>query len=70
MKRWVIPAVAIGIAIFLLTDTGRETQEKLSTNVGDWVDKLLRINEKVQEKLQQTQSALEHFSRALQETGR
>ncbi|HZT74956.1 MAG TPA: YtxH domain-containing protein [Terriglobales bacterium] len=70
MKRWVIPAVAIGIAIFLLTDKGRETQEKLSTNVGDWVDKLLRINETVQEKLQQTQSALEHFSHALRESAR
>lgn len=70
MKRWLIPAVAIGIAVFLLTDKGRETQERLSSNVGDWVDKLLRINEKVQEKLQQTQSALEHFSRALQEAER
>ncbi|MGH9535515.1 MAG: hypothetical protein ACRD2E_11730 [Terriglobales bacterium] len=70
MKRWIIPAIAVGVAIFLLTERGRDAQDKVSSNLGDWVDKLLRINQAVQDKLQKAQGALEHFDRALHESQR
>lgn len=67
MNRWIIPIIAVGVAVFLLTDRGREAQDKVSSNLSDWVEKLLHINETVQEKLQKAQTALEHFDRALHE---
>lgn len=67
MNRWIIPIIAVGVAVFLLTDRGREAQDKVSSNLSDWVEKLLKINETVQDKLQKTQAALEHFDRALHE---
>lgn len=68
MNRWIIPAIAVGVAIFLLTERGRNAQDKVSSNLSDWVEKLLHVNEAVQDKLQKAQSALEHFDRALHET--
>ncbi|MGH9435695.1 MAG: hypothetical protein ACRD06_06815 [Terriglobia bacterium] len=70
MNRWIIPVIAVGVAVFLLTDRGRDAQDKVSSNLSDWVEKLLRINETIQDKLQKTQTALEHFDRALHEAQR
>jgi transcriptional regulator len=65
MKRWIFPAIAIGIAVFLMTERGREVQENIADNIGDWSDQLLKLNRKAQEKLAQVQSTLEHFTDTL-----
>lgn len=67
MKRWILPAVAVATAAFLMTRQGRDLQEKIASNLSDWCDDLIRSNRNVQEKLSQLQSALEHFNRVMRE---
>lgn len=67
MKRWILPAVAVGTAVFLMTRQGRDLQDRIASNLNDWCDDLIRSNRNVQDKLAQLQSALEHFNRAMRE---
>lgn len=67
MKRWILPAVAIGTAVFLMTRQGRDLQDRIASNVSDWCDDLIRSNRNVQDKLGQFQTALERFNRVMRE---
>ncbi len=66
MKRWILPAVAVGVGVFLMTDKGRRTQEHLAESFHGWCDSLVHFNETLQQRLGQAHSTLEQFNRALQ----
>jgi hypothetical protein len=67
MKRWILPSVAVGVVIFLMTRPGRELQEEISDNFGDWMDTILRSTSRVQQTLAQVQKALERCTRTLEQ---
>jgi len=67
MKTWILPALAVGAVIFLMTRPGRELQEQISDNLGDWVDTVVRSNRRFQETLSQVQSVLDRCTRTLQQ---
>ncbi len=67
MKRWILPAAAVGVVIFLMTRPGRELQEEISDNFGDWMDTVLRASNRVQHTLAQVQRTLERCNRSLEQ---
>ena len=67
MKRWILPAAAVGVVIFLMTRPGRELQEEISDNFGDWMDTVLRSSTHLQHTLAQVQRALERCNRSLEQ---
>lgn len=68
MKRWILPALAVGgLGWLLLTDSGREVREKLSDHTEDWQDNLLHFSSRLQQKLDAVQSGLEQFQHALRQ---
>ena len=50
-----------------MTRRGRELQEQVSDNFGDWADNLVRTNHRVQDTLSQVQALLDRFNRSLQQ---
>lgn len=67
MKKWILPTLAVGGLVFLMTPRGRELQEQISDNFGDWVDGAIRSNHRLQQTLTQVQGVLERFNRTLQQ---
>ncbi|HWG36189.1 MAG TPA: hypothetical protein VN690_00585 [Terriglobales bacterium] len=67
MRTWVLPALAVGAVIFLMTRPGRELQEQIGDNIGDWVDTVVRSNRRLQATLSQVQTVLDRCARTLQE---
>ena len=67
MKSWILPSIAIGAVVFLMTRRGRELQEQVSDNFCDWADNLVRTNHRVHDTLSQVQALLDHFNRSLQQ---
>jgi uncharacterized protein YfdQ (DUF2303 family) len=67
MKSWILPSIAIGAVVFLMTRPGRELQEQVSDHFGDWADNLVRTNHRVQDTLSQVQALLDRFNRSLQQ---
>ena len=66
MKRWILPSLAVGVAIFLMTRPGRELQEEISDNFSDWMDSALRSSTRLQHTLAQVQGVLERCNRSLE----
>ncbi|HUX66793.1 MAG TPA: hypothetical protein VMV31_04820 [Terriglobales bacterium] len=66
MKKWILPTLAVGGVVFLMTRPGRELQEQISDNVGDWVEGAVRSSHRLQQTLTQVQKALDRFSRTLE----
>ncbi|MGH9468317.1 MAG: YtxH domain-containing protein [Terriglobales bacterium] len=65
MKKWILPSIAVGVVVFLMTPQGRELQEQIKDNFGDWVDNLERSSERMAETLSKVQSVLERCNRTL-----
>ncbi|HVA62106.1 MAG TPA: hypothetical protein VNF74_00160 [Terriglobales bacterium] len=66
MKKWILPTLAVGGVVFLMTRPGRELQEQISDNFSDWVDGAIRSNHRLQQTLAQLQKVLERFNRTLE----
>ena len=66
MKAWILPAVAVGAVVFLMSKPGRELQEQIGDNLGDWADDLVRSNRRLQQTLSQLQTLLERCNRTLE----
>ncbi|MGH9481860.1 MAG: hypothetical protein ACRD1L_07175 [Terriglobales bacterium] len=66
MKSWVLPVVAVGAVVFLMTKPGRELQDEFSDHFGDWMDSLMRSNHRLQHTLNHLQTVLERCNRTLQ----
>lgn len=69
MKAWILPTLAVGAVVFLMTKPGRELQEEISDNFGDWADNLIRSNQRLQHTLGQIQTVLDRCNRTLQQVG-
>lgn len=67
MKTWILPAIAVGAVVFLMTKPGRELQEQISDNFGDWADNLIRSNHRLLQTLSRLQTVVERFNRTLQQ---
>ncbi|MGH9394560.1 MAG: hypothetical protein ACRD1E_10355, partial [Terriglobales bacterium] len=67
MKSWILPAIAVGAVIFLMTRPGRELQEQINDNLGDWVDTVVRSNRRLQQTLGRVQSVLDRCTRTLEQ---
>lgn len=67
MKRWILPSIAVGVVVFLMTRPGRELQEQVSDNFSDWMETVLRSTTKLQHTLGQVQKALDRCSRSLEQ---
>ena len=67
MKSWILPAIAVTAVIFLMSKPGRELQEQISDNLGDWADDLMRSNQRLQKSLGQLQSLLDRCNRTLEQ---
>lgn len=65
MSKWILPAIAVGVVVFLMTKQGRELQEQISDNLGDWVDNLNESGRKLSHTLAKVQSVLEKCNRTL-----
>lgn len=50
-----------------MTRPGRELQEQIGDNIGDWVDTVVRSNRRLQATLSQVQTVLDRCARTLQE---
>ena len=69
MKTWILPSLAVAAVVFLMTRPGRDLQEEISDNFGDWVDGVIRSTHRLQQSLNQVQSVLERCNRTLQQVG-
>ncbi|MGH9417318.1 MAG: hypothetical protein ACRD01_11895 [Terriglobales bacterium] len=69
MKSWILPTIAVGAVIFLMTRPGRDLQEEISDNFSDWVDNVLHASRRLQQTLNQVQNVLERCNRTLQQAG-
>lgn len=69
MKSWILPALAVGTVVFLMTRPGRDLQEEISDNFSDWVDNVVHASVRLQRALQQAQTVLERCNRTLQQAG-
>lgn len=69
MKSWILPSLAVGAVVFLMTRPGRDLQEQVSDNFNDWTDGLVRCSHNLQQTLNHVQTVLERFSRTLREVG-
>lgn len=67
MKKWILPTLAVGVVIFLMTRQGRELQDKISDNFGDWVDNLERSGHRLSDTLEKVQAALARCNRTLEQ---
>lgn len=67
MKKWVLPTIAVGGVVFLMTRPGRELQERISENYEDWVEALMRSNHRLQQTLNDVHGVLERFNRTLKQ---
>ncbi len=68
MKRWILPALALGgVGWLLLSERGREVREKFSDQTEDWQDNLIRFSGHLQRKLEAVQSGLEQFQQAMRQ---
>jgi hypothetical protein len=67
MKRWILPSLAVGVVVFLMTRPGRELQEQVSDNFSDWMETVLHSTTKLQHTLGQVQKALDRCSRGLEQ---
>lgn len=67
MKSWILPTLAVAAVVFLMTRPGRDLQEQISDNFGDWVDNVIRSTHKLQQSLNQVQTVLERCNRTLQQ---
>jgi hypothetical protein len=66
-KSWIMPAVAVGLVVFLMSPRGRDLQEELGDHFGDWMDNLMRASHRLQNTLGQLQTVLERCNRTLQQ---
>lgn len=66
-KTWIMPTVAVAVVAFLMSRKGRELQEQLSDNFGDWMENLMRSSHRLQHTLGQLQTALDRCNRTLQQ---
>lgn len=66
MKSWILPAIAVGAVVFLMTKRGRELQDEFSDNFGDWLDSIIRSSRRLQQTLEHLQTAVERGSRILE----
>ena len=69
MKAWILPTLAAGAVVFLMTKPGRDLQEEITDNFSDWTDHLIRANQRLQTTLSQVQTALDRCNRTLQQVG-
>ena len=69
MKAWILPTLAVGAVVFLMTKPGRDLQEEITDNFSDWADNLIRANQRLQKTLSQVQTMLERCNRTLQQVG-
>lgn len=67
MKSWILPTLAVAAVVFLMTRPGRDLQEQISDNFGDWVDNVIRSTHKLQQSLNQVQTVLERCNKTLQQ---
>jgi uncharacterized protein YukE len=67
MQRWILPSLAVGVVVFLMTRPGRELQEQVSDNFSDWMETALRSTTRLQHTLGQVQKALERCNRSLEQ---
>jgi hypothetical protein len=67
MKPWILPALAVGAVVFLLTKPGRDLQEEIGDHFEDWVDGLIRSNHRLQQTLGRVQTVLERCNRTLEQ---
>jgi|GEM_PF-1967442 hypothetical protein len=65
-KTWILPMVAVGVVAFLMSRKGRDLQEQLSDNFGDWMDNLMRSSHRLQHTLGQVQTVLERCNRTME----
>jgi len=66
MKRWIVPAAAVGVTVFLMTDRGRKVQKKVIAQLDGWLNRLQNVSETLQERLEKVHGAVENVHRALQ----
>ncbi|MGH9475826.1 MAG: hypothetical protein ACRD1C_05800 [Terriglobales bacterium] len=66
MNKWILPAIAVTVVAFLMTRQGRELQEQISDNLGDWVDNLSTSGRKLAESLGKVQSVLDRCNHTLE----
>ena len=66
MKRWIVPAAAVGVTVFLLTDRGRKVQKRVVAQLDGWLDRLQNVSGTLQERLEQVHGAVDNVHRALQ----
>ncbi|TAN22021.1 MAG: YtxH domain-containing protein [Acidobacteria bacterium] len=67
MKKWILPTLAVGVVVFLMTRQGRELQDKISDNFGDWIDNLERSGQRLSDTLEKVQSVLARCNRTLEQ---
>ncbi|MGH9484470.1 MAG: hypothetical protein ACRD1F_05385 [Terriglobales bacterium] len=67
MKKWILPTVAVGVVVFLMTPQGRDLQETISDNFGDWVDNLEHSGQLLADTLSKVQSVLARCNRTLEQ---
>ncbi len=66
MKRWIVPAAAVGVTVFLMTDRGRKVQKKVIAQLDGWLNRLQNVSETLQDRLEKVHGAVENVHRALQ----
>lgn len=67
MKKWILPTLAVGVVVFLMTRQGRELQDKISDNFGDWIDNLERSGQRLSDTLEKVQAVLARCNRTLEQ---
>lgn len=66
MKSWILPTLAVGAVVFLMTRPGKDLQEQVSEHCSDWADNLARSARRLQQSLQQVQTVVERVGRTLE----
>lgn len=66
-KSWILPAVAVGVVVFLMSRRGRDLQEQLGDHFDDWMENLMRSSHRLQHTLGQVQTILERCNRTMQQ---
>lgn len=66
MKRWILPAAAVGAAVFLMTRRGRRLRERVTESVGDWGEMVLHSSQRVQDLLGDLQAGVSRFNQVLE----
>jgi len=66
MKRWIVPAAAVGVTVFLMTDRGRQVQKRVVAQLDGWLNRLQNVSGTLQERLEQVHGAVDNVHRALQ----